>query len=154
MQWQFLISASIGPVVLELIRDWIKGLAGISLEIFRPDVSELRNRPPTGLLIGVWPWSGSHRRLQRRLAVAIEVAGVEVLPHLAGQGRPHPWRLSDRLGAGQLDRIDRAEMGQQLLHPFRSQAGDVAEAGALHAFAPLLAMEADRKTVGLIPQPP
>ena len=45
-------------------------------------------------------------------------------------------------------------MGQQLLDPLGPQARDVAEAGALHAFAPLLAVEADRKTVGLIAQAP
>ena len=45
-------------------------------------------------------------------------------------------------------------MGQQLLDPLGSEAGDVAQAGALHPFAPLLAMEADCKTVGLIAQAP
>ena len=84
--------------------------------------------------------------------VRVRILGVKVLPHLPSQGWSQAWGLGDRLGAGQLNGVDRAEMGEQIPHPFRTQAGDIAEPGALHALAPLLPMEADGEAVRLIAQ--
>ena len=79
---------------------------------------------------------------------------MEVGPNLLGQGRTHAGCTSNRLGGGHLDGIDGAEVGQELFDPLGTQPLDVREARALHPLPPLLAMEADGKAMGLIPQSP
>jgi len=78
--------------------------------------------------------SGSNRqagialscRLVRPRVVRL-LGRMEILPHLSGQGWTHARRRGDCLGTGQLNGIDRTEVGQQIAHPIGPQAGDVAE---------------------------
>jgi len=45
-------------------------------------------------------------------------------------------------------------MGQQIAHPLGAQPGDVAQAGAFHPLAALLAVVRHGEAMGFIAQPP
>ena len=79
---------------------------------------------------------------------------MEVLPHHLGHARPHARCGRQGFHAGELDRIDRAEVGEQLLDPLRPHPRDIGEPRALHPLTSLLAVEAHGEAVRLIPQTP
>ena len=75
---------------------------------------------------------------------------MEKTANIACQGKAHAGGFGEGLHRGQLDGINRMEMGEQILHPLRTHPRNVGKARPFHAFSTLLAMKADGKTVGFI----